>query len=165
MLAATICPGKGDMDLLLERFADSLLARGIAVRGLVQTNSARKDGLPCDMDVRVLPEGPTLRISQTLGTGARGCRLDSGALEEAVARVGASLSGAQLLIVNKFGKRESEGGGFRPVIAEALAQGIPVLCGTNELNRPAFDSFASGMASDLPPSIEAFEAWFAGQST
>lgn len=161
-LASTICPGKGDTDRLLHRFANDLLARGVAVRGLVQVNSDRSDGLPCDMDVQVLPDGPVLRISQTLGGGARGCRLDSGALEEAVARVGATLAGAELLLVNKFGKREAEGGGFRALIGEALAAGIPVLCGTNALNLQAFHAFAGGMARDLPPDLGAFHDWFGG---
>ena len=50
-------------------------------------------------------------------------------------------SGADLLIVNKFGKHEAEGRGFRDVIAEAVAMDIPVLVGINALNRSAFESF------------------------
>jgi hypothetical protein len=61
--------------------------------------------------VRVLPEGAILRISQVLGPQARGCRLVPAALETAVVLVVAGLScGADLLIVNKFGKHEAEGG-------------------------------------------------------
>lgn len=161
MLASTICPGKGDMDLLLEQFADQMRAKGVSVCGVVQTNSDRRDGLPCDMDLRVLPDGPILRISQQLGGGAKGCRLDSDALEQAVGYVAKTLDGANLLIINKFGKREAEGGGFRDLIAEALSRGIPILCGTNTLNRPAFDEFAGGLSDELEPNIAAFRDWFA----
>lgn len=59
-------------------------------------------------------------------------------------------TGPDVLIVNKFGKQEAEGEGFRPVIAAALAVGIPVLVGLNTLNAPAFRSFASGLAVELP---------------
>ena len=77
----------------------------------------------CDMDVRVLPNGPMIRISQNLGRAARGCRLDAGALEAAVVMAERGIAaGADLLIVNKFGKQEAEGHGFRALIAEALAQ-------------------------------------------
>ena len=110
--------------------------------------------------MRVLPDGAVLRISQDLGPQARGCRLDPAALETAVAMVAASLSsGADLLIVNKFGKHEAEGRGFRSVIAEAVAMDIPVLVGLNALNRPAFETFAEGLAIQLPPEPEALMAW------
>merc|ERR1711969_292785 len=112
------------------------------------------------MAVRVLPDGPVLRISQDLGPQARGCRLDPAALETAVGLVSASLSsGADLLIVNKFGKHEAEGRGFRDVIAEAVAMDIPVLVGLNALNRPAFEDFAEGLATRLPPEPAALMAW------
>ena len=151
-LAYTIAPGRGDTDLVLERLAANLAARGLRCCGTVQINSARADAGPCDMDVRVLPDGPVLRISQDLGSQARGCRLDPAALETAVGLVKVSLSsGADLLIVNKFGKHEAEGRGFRNVIAEAVAMEIPVLVGLNALNQPAFEAFAEGLAVQLPP--------------
>jgi hypothetical protein len=101
-----------------------------------------------------------LRISQDLGPQARGCRLDPAALETAVAMVAATLSsGTALLIVNKFGKHEAEGRGFRNVIAEAVAMDIPVLVGLNALNRPAFESFAEGLAIQLAATTGALMAW------
>jgi len=159
-LAYTMAPGRGDTDLVLERLAADLSARGLRCCGTVQINSERADAGPCDMDVRVLPDGPVLRISQDLGSQARGCRLDPAALETAVGLVKVSLfSGADLLIVNKFGKHEAEGRGFRDVIAEALAMEFPVLVGLNTLNRPAFESFAEGLALRLPSDPAALMAW------
>ena len=80
-LACTLAPGRGDVDLLLARLAERLAARGLRCAGTVQINSEAGPGRPCDMDVRLLPHGPVLRISQSLGPGAHGCRLDPGALE------------------------------------------------------------------------------------
>lgn len=159
-LAYTMAPGRGDTDLVLERLATDLAARGLRCCGTVQINSERAEAGPCDMDVRVLPDGAILRISQDLGPQARGCRLDPAALETAVGLVAAGLSfGADLLIVNKFGKHEAEGRGFRNVIAEAVAMDIPVLVGLNALNRPAFESFAAGLAIQLRPEPAALMAW------
>lgn len=159
-LAYTMAPGRGDTDLVLERLAADLASRGLRCCGTVQINSERADAGPCDMDVRVLPDGPVLRISQDLGSQARGCRLDPAALETAVGLVKVSLSsGADLLIVNKFGKHEAEGRGFRDVIAEAVAMEIPVLVGLNTLNRPAFETFAESLATRLPPEPAALMAW------
>ncbi|SDY06064.1 DUF2478 domain-containing protein [Citreimonas salinaria] len=159
-LAYTMAPGRGDMDLVLERLAGRLASRGMKCCGTVQINTERADAGPCDMDVRVLPDGPVLRISQNLGPSARGCRLDPDALETAVGLVADSLaSGVDILIVNKFGKHEADGRGFRDVIAEALAMGVPVLVGANALNREAFQTFSGDTATELAPDLVALDRW------
>lgn len=159
-LAYTMAPGRGDTDLLLAGLADAMTARGLQLCGTVQTNGNGATLGPCDMDLRVLPDGPVLRISQDLGAHSRGCRLDPAALETAVALVAARLEPAtDLLIVNKFGKHEAEGRGFRDVIAQALELGIPVLVGLNGLNRAAFQAFAAGLATPLPPEPDALAQW------
>lgn len=159
-LAYTMAPGRGDTDLILFGLAGDLAARGLRCCGTVQINTERaKDG-PCDMDVLVLPDGPILRISQDLGASARGCRLDTAALETAVGLATANLArGAQVLIVNKFGKHEAEGRGFRSLIAEAISMGIPVLVGINALNLSSFEEFAGGLAASLPPDRDALATW------
>ncbi len=158
-IATIICPGRGDTDLVLTHFARAMLARGVRVRGVVQMNTER-DGRACDMDVQVLPDGKPIRISQSLGRASRGCRLDPAALEQAVAEVAASLrQGADLLIINKFGKHEAEGRGFRGIIAEAAAQGIPMVVGLNRLNQDAFHDFAGAMSEPCAPDQAALERW------
>lgn len=152
---------RGLTDQLLWEFADSLLASGLRLAGVVQTNSDRPGSHHCDMDVRVLPDGPMIRISQVLGEESRGCRLDPTALEDAVARVEAGLElSPDLLIINKFGKHEAEGRGFRPLIAETLARDIPVLLGVNGLNQEAFDAFAGDYAEEIAAGAKALATWF-----
>ncbi len=159
-IAYTMAAGRGDTDLLLAGVAETLLARGRTPCGTVQINTGRKGDHRCDMDVRVLPAGPVIRISQALGRASRGCRLDPAALEAAVAQVQADLAtGADLLVVNKFGKHEAEGRGFRPVIADALALGLPVLVGVNRLNRQAFLDFTDGLAVPLAPVQDTILTW------
>jgi hypothetical protein len=162
-LAYTMAPGRGDTDLILLKLAKVLATRGLRCCGTVQVNSERGDTGPCDMDVRVLPDGPILRISQDLGRASRGCRLDPAALETAVGLVSASMGpGADVLIVNKFGKHEAEGRGFRTVIADALAYGIPVIVGVNALNLPAFHQFSQSLALGLSCEVNALAEWVAG---
>lgn len=159
-LAYTMAPGRGDTDLILWRLASEFAARGFRCCGTVQINTERAESGPCDMDVKILPDGPNLRISQDLGPSSRGCRLDPAALETAVGLVAASLDRhTDLLIINKFGKHEAEGRGFRNVIAEALDLDVPVLVGLNGLNRSAFETFAGGLAIQLPPNKRALNDW------
>jgi len=159
-IAYTMTEKHGDTDLLLEGVAGELRHRGYRVCGTVQINVETDTGGPCDMDVKILPSGTVFRISQSLGKGARGCRLDPDALERAVVDVHTELSkGADLLIINKFGKHEAEGRGFRDVIAEAIVMEIPVLVGLNDLNKDAFEAFSDGYAVSLPPVIGSIADW------
>jgi nucleoside-triphosphatase THEP1 len=158
-IAYTMAPGRGDTDLLLFSAAQEFATRGYRTCGTVQINT-ECDNHPCDMDVQVLPDGPILRISQSLGRESKGCRLDPSALESAVGLVAERLMAeCDVLIVNKFGKHEAEGRGFRTVIAEALARDIPVLVGINSLNLAAFQDFTGPQASQLDPSVEAIVGW------
>ena len=161
-LAYVMTTERGATDRLLTALAERLAEKGIRTAGIVQTNTECYDNKLCDMDVRVLPEGETIRISQSLGEGARGCRLNPGALERAVGLVTAGLAAEpapQILLVNKFGKHEADGRGMRPVIAEALAMGVPVISGVNRMNVEAFESFAEGLAVEAAPDLEALLAW------
>ena len=162
-LAYVMTEERGATDRLLSELAERLQAKGLRLAGIVQTNVECYDKELCDMDVRVLPAGETIRISQSLGAGARGCRLNPEALEQAVGQVSASLQSGeapQLMIVNKFGKHEADGRGFRPVIAEALALDIPVLVGVNGLNMGKFQDFTGGAAEQVEPSVEEITDWF-----
>lgn len=152
--------GPGTVDALLTKLADRLEARGIRLVGTVQSNSEPAAGVACDMDVRVMGGGPVIRINQTLGAGSRGCRLDLSALERAVGEVAARMEDdVELVIVNKFGKHEAEGRGFRDLIADALSRDVPVLTAVNHLNRSAFESFAADLAETLPADLDTIEAW------
>jgi len=140
----------GVLDTTLAHIAQDLLEQGKHVSGVVQINTERRKDHKCDMDVKVLPDGPTICISQSLGAGASGCRLNPDALETAVELVSKDIEdGSDILLINKFGKHEAEGRGFRELIGKALAKDIQVLVGLNGLNKPAFHEFAEGLETEV----------------
>jgi hypothetical protein len=55
----------------------------------------------------------------------------------------------QLLVLNKLGKVECEGGGLRDLIASAIDRGIPVVIGVPERTLDAWRSFAGEFAVEL----------------
>ena len=158
-IAYVIGPGRGDTDLVLASVAESIGAAGVKICGTVQVNTECDGDGPCDMDVQVLPDGPVIRISQSLGPEARGCRLDPGALETAIASCEKRLDGAEVLLVNKFGKQEALGRGFRSLIGDALAREMPVVVGLNALNKEAFFAFTEGAAEQVSPDRDAILSW------
>jgi hypothetical protein len=158
-IAYVTLQGRGLIDDCLAEAVARMEARGLRLSGTVRALPVNHHAHPCDMDVRVLPDGPLHRISQSLGAESRGCRLDPGAIERLTADVEARLDHSDLLVINKFGKQESLGRGLRPALVAAVERQIPVLVGVNGLYLPYFEVFTSGLATRLPPDPLAILAW------
>lgn len=154
----------GEADRLLMRLARDLAASGLRVAGAVQSNTDLGADCACDMDILVIgEEDRPIRISQSLGNGSSGCRLDTGALEMAAARVGTRLAGAELLIVPKFGRQEAVGRGFRSLIAQAVAEDLPVLLHVPPEQRDVFVTFCGGIGQELD--ADNLTQWCLAQTT
>ncbi len=152
---------RGEIDRLLSQTAERLYADGAQLAGVVKVmRDMPADAHACDMDLRVLPDGPVICITQSLGEGSSSCRLNPAGITEAVAAVEQKITRpADLFILNKFGPQEAEGHGFCAAIGAALEQDIPVLVGVGTACREAFDSFAAGLAEPLPDDAGAIHAW------
>jgi hypothetical protein len=61
--------------------------------------------------------------------------------------------------LNKFGKHEAEGRGFRDLIADALSEGIPVLTAVNQMNEAAFLEFTDGFATKVSADVGKLSEW------
>ena len=150
---------------VIARAVERLRDRGVAMAGALQcTILDTVDRHPCDLLIEDLATGEVTPIAEHRGRQARGCRLDVGLLTELAASVAAGLrDGApRLLVVNKFGKTEAEGGGLRDAIAEAVGREIPVLVGVPMRNLDQFRAFAGPLAVELPVSDAALAGWLAG---
>ncbi len=64
-----------------------------------------------------------------------------------------------LLVLNRFGRGESEGRGFRDLIARALEMGVPVLTAVRPTYGGAWAAFGGDLACDLPVEADAVLAW------
>ena len=155
--------GRGLIDDCLAEAVADLDARGYRLAGTVRVLPADPRSHACDMDVRALPDGPSLRISQPLGTQARGCRLDAAVIETLSLAVESRVPGADLLVINKWGKQEAAGRGLRQAIVMAVEAGIPVVVGVNEMNVPEFLEFAGDQAERLPGTPDGIVSWTEAQ--
>lgn len=150
----------GAADAMICELADGLAAGGMRLAGAVQANLDRGADCACDMDLRLLGvDHAPIRISQSLGGGSSGCRLDPGALERAAALASGRVAegGVDLVIVAKFGRQEAVGRGFRQLIAEALEADLPVLLHVPPEQLSEFQEFAGDFAERLAPG--ALVAW------
>lgn len=162
-VAAIVYDNEAYPDALFRQIVDSCRAAGIATAGAVQHLAFAGADRRCDVLLEDLTTGHRTALFENRGAGARGCRLDEAALAEATARIEGSLeNAADLLILNKFGKVECEGGGMRDLIARAIDRGIPVVIGVPRRNLDAWRSFAGEFAVELSDRADEVERWLEG---
>ncbi|WP_417598921.1 DUF2478 domain-containing protein [Pararhodobacter oceanensis] len=152
----------GDSDDLLASLVAQLQAAGRQVAGVIRDQTyAPSHANGCDMKLRVLPQGPVIKITQELGAGSDACRLDAGALMQVVALVETgSISGSDLFVLNKFGPEERLGRGFCSAIASAIDHGVPVLVGVGSASEAALITFAGGQAEALDADLVHLHRWW-----
>lgn len=152
----------GDIDGLFTDIACTLLNKGHRVRGVLQSRGKTHGECHCaDMDLHAIGAAKTFRISQPLGNGSHGCRLHPGALAECAAYLETELDhGVELLVLNRFGRGESEGRGFRDLIGQAMVRGIPVLTAVRPTYADEWRAFGEALSCDLPMDQSAVLNWF-----
>jgi nucleoside-triphosphatase THEP1 len=147
-------------DRVLAECAEALSQTGARLGGVVQSNPPVPGRRRCAMSLKDLATGAETRISQDLGDESAACRLDHAALAQASLGVERGLeAGVDLLIINRFGKQEAQGGGFRAAIASALLAETPVLTGVSRANLDAGRAFAGGAVTELAADPGAILAW------
>jgi nucleoside-triphosphatase THEP1 len=158
LLAAIVYDPGFPIDELVLAIARNLRSEGVRLRGVVQENAGTTSCAA--MTLIDLATGERFSISQDLGAEALGCRLDPRGLADVATRVDAAAGGDfDLLILNKFGKAEAEGGGLRSALARAVAAGTPVLSSVREPYLEAWSRFHGGLAAKLPPRLDAVVVW------
>lgn len=158
---AAVRYGSGDaIDMLLEEAVRDLQAAGVRVAGYVQRVSDTGPDRCPTTHLEDVTSGVRHVISQPLGSGASGCRLDPQALAALCGELEAQCArGVDLVVLNRFGKGESQGHGFRAAIERALLAGVPVLTAVHDTYLPDWLDFAGGDAARLAASRGEIDAW------
>ncbi len=158
-LAALVYEQDQDPDRVLRDFASDLNGRGYRAVGLVQTGHHCLDAPR--LSAMLVHTGEELQLFQNLGACATGCRLDVGRLLDAGARIADAIDrGADVLIVNRFGRQEREGKGLSYLVERALSADIPVVIAVPSHRFADWIRFADGMSVKLPCDRKALHAWW-----
>src|SRR4051812_49098974 len=161
-LAALVYEKDHDPDAILRDFAADLISRGRRVVGMVQKGQCADASLSAVL----VHSGEVLALAQNATSPASGCKLDLGRLQDAAARVaGAMEAGADLVIVNRFGKRERDGKGLARVIERALDTDIPVVIAVSSESFADWIKFADGKSAKLPCDRASLETWWQAVSS
>ncbi|MDE2361993.1 MAG: DUF2478 domain-containing protein [Hyphomicrobiales bacterium] len=160
-LAAIVFDRDEEPDVVLRAFIARALAAGGRVSGLVQERIENSDD-EHDVCLRDLDTNATLPIMQNLGPGAEGCRVDPAAIAGAAAMLErARANRPDLVVVNRFGRLESEGGGLIEEIGRAVADGDALVVCVPLRYLDAWNAFAGGFDTKVGVEPARLEAWWA----
>jgi len=159
-LAAILAAKDVPVDQLLAGAAHRARQAGLRVAGFLQHRETGGEECCRDIEIEHIGTGVTQIISQALGSGSKGCRLGPAVLADVAGALQTELDdGADMLILNRFGKGETEGHGFRSIIETAYARQIPVLTVVRETYVEGWNDFAGDCGVLLAPDSKAVLGW------
>lgn len=157
--AITYADGQS-VDPLIAGVVQALRTEGAAICGVLQHEAANPGNCCASMYLENISNGVHLRLSQELGSGSQGCRLNPHTLAESSGQLLLEMDEhPDLLVLNRFGKGEAEGHGFRAVLEKAYQLHIPVLIGVKETYRSAWDDFAGEFSRVLKVDSRSVLMW------
>lgn len=135
---------------------------GAVVAGIVAYHATREGTPRCDMEIEELSSRIILQLADDQTPQPAGCRVDPAAMQDAAALISAAFQKCpELLIVNKFGQLEADGGGLADVITEAIDLGIPVIVGVPERHVARWREFTGGLAEEAMIDSPRVQQWLA----
>jgi nucleoside-triphosphatase THEP1 len=138
---------------LLASFAHDLSGTGTVVRGLIQKPGGKL------VDVA---SGRSYPILQNLGPGSKSCRVDPRGMAEASQTLRDAVTlGADLVVVNRFGKLEAHGQGLADEMLAVMVAGIPLLTVLNVEHLARWLDFTGGAGTLLMPERDSLDRWWA----
>jgi hypothetical protein len=151
-----------EVDEILAASVKAIRAQGVAVAGLLQRFGDRLPNGKRSMWLEDIATGATIRLDAPRGPGAVACMLDPDALAQAACLLQrATISGADLIVVSRFGNAEADGSGMRQEIASAICSGAAVLIPVRFSLREDLEGFLGSPAHLLLPSPLAIADWAA----
>jgi nucleoside-triphosphatase THEP1 len=150
-----------DINGTLRKVVKNLQEKGVMVGGVLQESEFHPNGRCAQLDIVDIRTGKTERITQDRGRESRGCKLDPRGLAAISHCITDAIDAdVDLVIINKFGRAESEGDGLLFCIADAISAGVPILTTVREPYVAAWNLYHGGLAIELPPKIDTILHWY-----
>ena len=149
-----------EVDSILTSAIGQLQRRGVTIGGLLQRFGEQLPNGKYRMWVDDIATGQSIRLDKPRGAGASACIVDPDALAQAACMLRRTIEAQPgLIIVNRFGHAEAEGGGMRAEIADAVCSGAAVLLSARLTYRDALERFLGGSPTLLQPQAAAIADW------
>src|SRR5262245_29597559 len=148
-----------DPDSLIDEFTTDLERSGVRPVGVIQRGRNCQSENP-KLGVVVLPRHNIIGLTSHTGRGDQ-CSLDPSRLSELAQHLTLALrDGADLLIINRYGRSEAAGGGLANLIEQAFEANIPVLIAVSIRRFPDWLRFCKGMNVCLGCRRDEVDRWW-----
>jgi hypothetical protein len=149
-----------EIDAILTEAVERIRARDLSVGGLLQRFGEQLANGKYRMWVDDITTGESIRLDKPRGAGASACILDPDALAQAACMLRRTTeTRPDLIIVNRFGHAEADGGGMRREIADAVCSGAVVLVAARFTYLDALAEFLGEPPMVLASSAAAIADW------
>ena len=151
---------EGAIDNVLRDTVESCRRQGYNVHGYLQHTGNTNDCACPDLFLSNIADGKQIPITQDLGQGALGCRIDSNALAKANTLIEKQLDeSVNLLVLNRFGRCESQGTGLRSLIEKGCLYSIPILIAVRPKYMDQWLEFVGDYSKPISQDAEAIRSW------
>jgi molybdate transport system ATP-binding protein len=159
-VAAILYDRGDDVDALILDACTVLRRGGLRIGGIVQSSLGHRASCASSVHGIDLCTGERFNIWQQRGAGARGCRLDErGLIVAEPAILSAIAEGVDLVVINRFGRAESLGGGLIQCFTAAFEARIPLLTAVRPPYDAAWTTFHGGVGQNLAAQLESILSW------
>jgi nucleoside-triphosphatase THEP1 len=159
--AAVVYGVKDNPDRLLLEFTEDLHRSGVRTAGLVQLDNGTDQSDDHAVRTVVLSTREVIPVAHQRNLAATGCGLDCGKLASIAKMIKAAIQeGADLVVINRFGKLEAVGKGLIELIQQAADADIPLLIAVPEHRFAGWIRYSAGMSVRLPCRRAALDRWW-----
>jgi len=160
-VAALVYEAHQQPDNVLLDFVAALKAEGRRPVGLVQFG--HHNAGVAELAAMMVHSGERVDLFQEASVYTQGRRLDLDKLAAARAGMMTAIDqGADLLIVNRFGRQEQQGRGLARLIEYALGADVPVVVPVPAFRFDDWIAYIEGMCVKLPCDGDALNTWWNG---
>lgn len=151
---------------VMKDFVAELKASGVNVHGILQETpkDLSPDAIGCGVDAIDIKTGTHVALVRPTQyeLDNKICSLDLGQLAEASMSLRRALiEHADIVVVEKFGKHEKDGGGLSDELLAVMAEGIPTVVSVPKSEQASWETFSGGMGDTLACELDQLQHWWA----
>ena len=147
----------------LANFAAKLRADGVRVGGLLQEELVDGGGCRLGIDLVDVVSGSRFPINRPSKENMENntCSMDTNVLADSTAALRKAVADkVDLIVLEKFGEQEQNGGGLNDEILCAISEHIPLLIAVPETALDLWQERSGGLGASLNHDLKSFEDWW-----
>jgi uncharacterized protein len=147
----------------LATFTVNLRAEGIKVGGLLQEELVDGGGCRMGIDLVDVETGSRFPINRPTKENMdnKTCSMNTNVLADSTEALRRAVEDkVDLIVLEKFGEQEQNGGGLNDEILNAISENIPLIIAVPETALELWTERSGGLGASLNHDVESFQSWW-----